>query len=82
MVGIHSKTMLSHSEFVAHNIIMTSNIHYCDTRVLLAMDRRYMESLYIQQLKLDSSHNNALNYGAWDVGENGEENEGLAGTEF
>ena len=43
----------SHSKFVAHNIIMTSNIHYCDTRVLLAMDRRYMESQYMQGLSGD-----------------------------
>ena len=47
----------SHSKFVAHNIITTSNIHYCDTRVLLGMDRRYMKSL-----KLDSLQNNAPNY--------------------
>ena len=44
----------SHSKFVAHNIITTSNIHYCDTHVLLAMDRRYMESQYIQRLSGDT----------------------------
>ena len=44
----------SHSKFVAHNIITTSNIHYCDTRVLLAMDRMYMESQYIQRLSGDT----------------------------
>ena len=43
----------SHSKFVAHNIITTPNINYCDTSILLAMDRRYMESLYIQRLSGD-----------------------------
>ena len=59
----------SHSKFVAHNIITTPNINYCDTSILLAMDRRYMESLYIQRLKLDSLQNNAPDYDPWDIGE-------------